>query len=128
MFFRKILFICEYCWQMECDQTAIDLPTATSAVLHHHHQPIVFTAREQAFLMDHPQEERATTTRAQCGLEGANYCKHSRNQQLNVPSEGRRSTSYSIFGHPSDDRPMLLSFRDRTPSAVTVGLSSSSKT
>jgi hypothetical protein len=33
-----------------------------------------------------------------------------------------RSTVLEIkhFGHPSDDRPMLLNFRDRNPTALTA--------
>jgi hypothetical protein len=56
-----------------------------------HHQPSnVPTAGAQAFLVDYPQGERAITH--QCGLVGANDCKCSRDQRLNVPSEARRSS------------------------------------
>jgi hypothetical protein len=55
------------------------------------------------------------TTWAQCGLVGANDCKSSRDQRLNMPSEARRSSRYYNFGHPSNDRPKLLNFRDRSP-------------
>jgi hypothetical protein len=59
-----------------------------------HHQPInVPNAGAQAFLMDYPQGERAITHHAgQCGLVGANDCKYSRDQRLNVPSKARRSS------------------------------------
>jgi hypothetical protein len=59
--------------------------------------------------MDHPQGERAiTTTRAQYWFVGANDYKYSRDQWLSVPSEAQRSSRYKIYGHPSDERPMLL--------------------
>jgi hypothetical protein len=62
--------------------------------IHHPHQPInVPTAGAQAFLMDYPQGKRAiTTTRTQCGLLGANDCKYSQDQRLNVLSQARRSS------------------------------------
>jgi hypothetical protein len=44
-------------------------------------------------IVDYPQGEQAITTQAQCGLVGANGCKY---------------------------RPMVLSFHDRTPSALTA--------
>jgi hypothetical protein len=54
---------------------------------------------------------------------GANDRKCNRDQRLNVPSKARRSSRKYIFGHPSYDWPLvtLLSFRDRTPSALTAG-------
>jgi hypothetical protein len=82
----------------------------------HHHQPInVPIAGAQAFHMDYPQGERAITTQAQCGLDWwvlttANAA--GTNGLMCLPKHGRAQ----ILGHPSDDRPMLLSFRDRTRS------------
>jgi hypothetical protein len=57
-------------------------------------QPInVPTAGARAFLMDYTQGERAITHHVvQCRLEGANDCKCSRDQRLNVPSVAQRSS------------------------------------
>jgi hypothetical protein len=74
----------------------------------------------------HKENGPLSTTRAQCGMVGANDCKYSREQRLNVPSEAGRSSRRYIFGHPSYDRSMLLSFCDRTPSVLLAGPSSSS--
>jgi hypothetical protein len=53
------------------------------------------------------------TTGAQCGLVGANDCKCSRDQRLNVPSEARR---YEIIYFWSPIQwPTLLNFRDSMP-------------
>jgi hypothetical protein len=40
----------------------------------------------------HKENGPKPTTRAQCGLMGANDCKYSRDQRLDVPSEARRSS------------------------------------
>jgi hypothetical protein len=49
--------------------------------------------------------------------------KCNRDQQLNVPFEGRRSSKHYIFCHPSDDwlLGMLVDFRDRTPNSLALG-------
>jgi hypothetical protein len=93
---------------------------------HHHHQPInVPTARAQVFLIYHTKG-MGHTHHASPVRTGAIDCKCSQDQRLNVPSKARRSSTKLIFGHPSDDPPMLLRFRYRTPSAPTAWPSSSS--
>jgi hypothetical protein len=78
----------------------------------HHHQPIKVFNAEAAFLMNYPQRERALThSRARCGLVGANDCKYSRNQRLNVPSEARKARNVRPFlvTHPMTDQCCLAS-------------------
>jgi hypothetical protein len=72
---------------------------------------------------------RLTSTLLETGV-GANDCKCNWDQQLNVHST--EELEIINFGHPSYDSydwPLrtLLSFRDRTPSALTAGPSSSSQ-
>jgi hypothetical protein len=44
------------------------------------------------YLSDNKKGQRKPTMRAQCGLVGANDCKYSRGQRLNVPFEARRGS------------------------------------
>jgi hypothetical protein len=95
---------------------------APSIILNYHHHLLINipTVEAQTSLKDtNKSNGTMTIMRAQCGLVGANW-KSSRDQQFNVPSEARRSSRCLIFGHPNDDRRTLLSFRNRTQSALTV--------
>jgi hypothetical protein len=54
---------------------------------------LLMSAGAQVYLMDYPHGERAITHHAgPCGLVGANGCKYSRDQRVNVPYEARRSS------------------------------------
>jgi hypothetical protein len=61
------------------------------------------TAGAQAFLVDYTQGEWPITHHAGPVRVGANDCKCSRDQRLNVPFEAQRN--FGIFGQASDDRP-----------------------
>jgi hypothetical protein len=63
-----------------------------------------------------------TSTLLETGA-GANDCKYSWDQQLNVPSEARDNKFWSLWPFRT-----LLSFRDRTSSVLTAAPSNSSYT
>jgi hypothetical protein len=71
----------------------------------------IYLAGAQALWITHKENGPLPTTRAQCGLVGANDCKCNRDQRFNMPSEARKSLNVKcLVTHP-----MLLNFRDRTP-------------
>jgi hypothetical protein len=67
----------------------------------------------------HKENEPQTTTRAQCGLVAANDCKCSRDQQLKCLP--KQELEILNFGHPFNDRPTLLNFRDYMPKRTDHG-------